>query len=298
MRTLLEKTRDRLKEAGISDYYRMAQDLVCHVFKVDAVEIMTRDYMPDRAKEAELFEYTELCASGKPIQYVINEAHFLDIALYVDHRVLIPRPETEGLADIARQFVDLRRRAGEETRVLDICTGSGCIGLYLAKHNATVTLSDISKDALDVAKWNASTLGLTAEFIQSDLFEGITNDSVGDAYAYKAADAAGDAASGAGTLPQFDIITANPPYIPSGVIPTLDINVRAWEPLEALDGGPTGCEIPDRIIAAYDKYLAKGGLFLMEIGDDQGAHFRALLPQAKIIQDLEGHDRIVALRKA
>ena len=287
MRTLLEKTRERLKEAGISDYYRMAQDLVCHVFKIDAVEIMTRNYMPDRAKEAELFELTELCASGKPVQYVISEAQFLDIALYVDHRVLIPRPETEGLADIARQFVDLRRRAGQETRVLDICTGSGCIGLHLAKHNAVVTLSDISSDALDVAKWNASTLGLTAEFVKSDLFENITKETVGDAYAYKD-----------GEYPRFDIITANPPYIPSSVIPTLDINVRAWEPLEALDGGPTGCEIPDRIIASYDKYLAKGGLFLMEIGDDQGAHFRALLPQAKIIQDLEGHDRIVALRKA
>lgn len=287
MRTLLEKTRERLKEAGISDYYRMAQDLVCHVFKIDAVEIMTRSYMPDRAKEAELFELTELCASGKPVQYVISEAHFLDIALYVDHRVLIPRPETEGLTDIARQFVDLRRRAGEETRVLDICTGSGCIGLHLAKHNAAVTLSDISSDALDVAKWNASTLGLAAGFIQSDLFENITNETVGEGYAYKE-----------GAIPQFDIITANPPYIPSGVIPTLDINVRAWEPLEALDGGPTGCEIPDRIIADYDRYLAKGGLFLMEIGDDQGAHFKSLLPQAKIIQDLEGHDRIVALRKA
>ena len=273
MRTLLEKTRNRLTEAGLPDAYRVAQDLLCHVFQMDAVEIMTRNYMPDRAKEAKLFEYTELCASGKPIQYVVNEAAFLDLKLYVDHRVLIPRPETEGLADIARQFVDLRRRAGEETRVLDICTGSGCIGLHLAKHNAAVTASDISSDALDVAKWNASALGLKVEFIQSDLFENIPDGS------------------------SFDIITANPPYIPSSVIPTLDLNVRAWEPLSALDGGKSGLEISDRIIKDYDKYLANGGLFLMEIGDDQGSHFKELCQNARIIQDLEGRDRIVAIRK-
>jgi len=272
MRELLEITRERLKEAGIADYYHMAQELVCHIFNVDAVEIMTRNYMPDRAKEALLHEYTELCAAGKPLQYVTKKAYFLDIELYVDHRVLIPRPETEGLADIARQFVDLRRRSGEETEVLDICTGSGCIGLHLAKHNAKVTLSDISNDALDVAKWNASALGLEVKALQSDLF---------DAFEGKT----------------FDIITANPPYIPSAVIPTLDINVRAWEPLSALDGGEHGYELPDKIANTYDKYLNKGGLFLMEIGDDQGDHFRKLLPNARIIQDLEGRDRIVAIRK-
>lgn len=278
MRTLLEKTRDRLKEAGLPDAYRVAQDLVCHVFKIDSIDIMTRSYMPDRAKEAQLFEYTELCASGKPIQYVINEAAFLDLKLYVDHRVLIPRPETEGLADIARQFVDLRRRAGEETFVLDLCTGSGCIALHLAKHNAKVVASDISKDALEVAKWNASALGLDVKFIESDLFENINDETVGAAA-------------------KFDIITANPPYIPSAVIPTLDLNVRAWEPLTALDGGEHGWEIPDRIVEAYDPYLKDGGLFLMEIGADQGQHFSEKLPGSRIIQDLEGHDRILALRK-
>ena len=272
MRVLLEKTRERLKEAGIPDYYSMAQELVCHVFDVDAVEIMTRNYMPDRAKEATLFEYTELCAAGKPVQYVTKTAHFLDLELYVDYRVLIPRPETEGLADIARQFVDLRRRVGKETEVLDICTGSGCIGLHLGKHNAKVTLADISEDALEVAKWNASALGIEAECVKSNLFEAFSGR-------------------------QFDIITANPPYIPSAVIPTLPINVRAWEPLTALDGGENGWELPDKIINSFNNYLKKGGLFLMEIGDDQGEHYKKLCPQGKIIQDLEGRDRILAIRK-
>lgn len=272
MRELLEQTRERLKEAGIPDFYNMAQELVCHVFDVDAMQIMTRNYIPDRAKEALLHEYTELCAAGKPLQYVTKKAYFIDLELYVDHRVLIPRPETEGLADIARQFVDLRRRAGQETDVLDICTGSGCIGLHLAKHNARVCLGDISDDALDVARWNAAALGLTVETVKSDLFE-----------AFKGR--------------QFDIITANPPYIPSSVIPTLDINVRAWEPLSALDGGEHGWELPDKIVAAYDEFLKPGGLFLMEIGDDQGAHYKELCPQGRLIQDLEGHDRILAVRK-
>jgi len=282
MRELLEITRERLKEAGIPDYYHMAQELVCHVFNVDAVEIMTRNYMPDRAKEALLHEYTELCAAGKPLQYVTKAAYFLDIELYVDHRVLIPRPETEGLADIARQFVDLRRRNNEETSVLDICTGSGCIGLHLAKHGAHVTISDISSDALDVAKWNASALGLEVEAYQSDLFA--------------AFDSGASGSQGQKEL-KFDIITANPPYIPSSVIPTLSINVRAWEPLTALDGGEHGWEIPDRIIKDYDRFLNPGGLFLMEIGDDQGQHYKDLCPGCRIIQDLEGHDRIVAIRK-
>ena len=273
MRTLLEKTKNRLQEAGIDSPYETAQQLVSAVFKIDPVEILTRNYMPDRAKEAQLFEYTELCAQGKPLQYVVKSQQFLDIEVYVDQRVLIPRPETEGLADIAKQFIDLRKRAKEETTVLDLCTGSGCIALYLSKHNAKVTASDISSDALDVAKWNASMLGQEIEFYQGDLFDAIP----------------------AGKT--FDIITANPPYIPTSVIPTLDINVRAWEPLEALDGGPHGTELPDRIVADYDKWLNPGGLFLMEIGDDQGAHYKQLCPQAKIIQDLEGHDRIVAIRK-
>ncbi len=273
MRTLLEKTKNRLQEAGIDSPYETAQQLMSAVFEIDPVEILTRNYLPDRAKEALLFEYTELCASGKPLQYVIKSAQFLDIEVYVDQRVLIPRPETEGLADIAKQFIDLRKRAGEETTILDLCTGSGCIALYLAKHNGKVTASDISGDALEVAKWNASMLGQEIDFYQGDLFDAIPEGKA------------------------FDIITANPPYIPSGVIPTLDINVRAWEPLEALDGGPHGTELPDRIVAAYDKWLNLGGLFLMEIGDDQGAHYKELCPHGKIIQDLEGHDRILAIRK-
>ncbi len=273
MRTLLEKTKSRLQEAGIDSPYEKAQQLISAVFQIDPVEILTRNYLPDRAKEAMLYEYTELCASGKPLQYVIKSAQFLDIELYVDPRVLIPRPETEGLADIARQFVDLRKRANQETDVLDLCTGSGCIAIYLAKHNAHVCASDISEDALDVAKWNASALGQNVDFYQGDLFDAIPAEK------------------------SFDIITANPPYIPSSVIPTLDINVRAWEPIEALDGGPSGTELPDRIVAAYDKWLRPGGLFLMEIGDDQGEHYKKLCPKARIIQDLEGHDRIVAIRK-
>ena len=275
MRTLLERTRNRLKDAGLSDFYNVAQELVCHVFDVDAVEIMTRNYIPDRAKEARLIEMTELCAAGKPVQYVTNKATFLDAQLYVDHRVLIPRPETEGLADIARQFVDLRARAGENTRVLDLCTGSGCIAIHLAKHNAKVVASDISEDALEVARLNAAMLGLEIEFKAGDLFGAIKD------------------------LPnkKFDIITANPPYIPDDVIPTLDITVRAWEPANALSGGPFGWEIADRILKDFDKYLNPGGLFLMEIGHDQANHFKEILPDAKIIKDLEGHDRIVAYRK-
>ncbi len=273
MRNLLEKTRERLRQAGIDDFYHVAQELVCHVFEVDAVEIMTRSYMPDRAKEALLFEYTELCAGGKPLQYVTGRAHFLDIELYVDPRVLIPRPETEGLADIARQFTELRKRSGQETAVLDLCTGSGCIALYLAKHGAKLCASDISKDALELASWNAASLGLELEFLEGDLFEPVENGR------------------------KFDIITANPPYIPSSIIPSLDIRVRAWEPLEALDGGEHGWELPDRIVSEYDSYLSEGGLFLMEIGDDQGRHYKELCPNGRIIQDLEGHDRILAVRK-
>lgn len=276
MRELLEKTRARLRDAGIEDFYSIAQELVCHVFGVDAVEIMTRNYLPDRAKEALLTEYTELCASGKPVQYVTGKAQFIDIELYVDARVLIPRPETEGLADVARRFVDLRRGAGQETSALDLCTGSGCIALYLAKHGAKVTATDISKEALELAAWNASALGTEIDFRQGDLFVALGADAPGR---------------------RFDVITANPPYIPSSVIPTLDIKVRAWEPLEALDGGAHGWELPDRIVEGFDAYLEPGGLFLMEIGADQGDHYRSLCPKASILQDLEGRDRILAMRK-
>ncbi|MBR4080907.1 MAG: peptide chain release factor N(5)-glutamine methyltransferase [Clostridia bacterium] len=195
-----------------------------------------------------------------PLQYLTGEAEFLGQVFRVDERVLIPRPETEMLVE--RALATLAGRTAP--RVLDLCCGSGCIGVSvkLARPDAQVTLTDASEGALAVAQENARRLGAQADFRLGDLFSPVEG--------------------------AFDAILSNPPYIPAADCLTLQEEVRR-EPLMALDGGADGLDFYRRIAAQAPSHLTDGGVLLLEIGWDQGDTVPALLRQAGFA-DVRAHE--------
>ena len=210
---------------------------------------------------------------GEPLQYILGSTGFMGLDIVTDSRALIPRPETELLAEIASDRADALHAARPDSpfRILDLCTGTGCLARYLAAAcpYARVTASDVSKEALSLAAENC---GGSVELIQSDLFEDVEG--------------------------RFSLIVSNPPYIPSAVIDTLETEVKDHEPRLALDGGEDGLAVIRRILKDAGDHLAAGGALLMEIGFDQGAAAEALAKEAGfsnvcVRQDLNGLDRIL-----
>ena len=211
-------------------------------------------------------------AEHVPLQYIIGEQEFMGLKFKVNSNVLIPRQDTETLVEEAL------RVAKPGMRVLDLCTGSGCIIISLAKNVADIscTGSDISKQALLVAKENAKANEVEVEWERSDLFENIS-----------------------GT---FDLIVSNPPYIPTGEIPGLMPEVRDFEPVDALDGKEDGLYFYRIITEKSPEYLTSDGYLYFEIGYDQGEAVSAMMrqcgyTQVEVIKDLAGNDRVVKGRK-
>lgn len=210
--------------------------------------------------------------TGKPLWYVLGDTEFYGCTIKVDERVLIPRPETELLAERAASA------AKEGSRILDLCTGSGCIAVSVAKHAAdrhvAVTAADVSAPALGLARENAASNGVEIRFLESDLFSAVEG--------------------------EFDIITCNPPYIRSGDIAGLQPEVKDFEPLLALDGGEDGLRFYRRLAEEAPAHLAEGGLLLMECGQGQAEEVSALFAPAfaaEVIRDYAGIGRIVAVRR-
>ena len=207
-------------------------------------------------------------AEHVPLQYITGETEFMGLRFKVNSSVLIPRQDTETLAEEALKVV----KPG--MRVLDLCTGSGCIIISILHNVAQVDgcAVDISKQALNVAKENAKRNEVHAVFEQSDLFERVT-----------------------GT---YDVIVSNPPYIPSADILNLMPEVRLFEPPEALDGKEDGLYFYRRIAEEAKEYLNVDGRIFFEIGYDQGSAVSELLIQAGfqgvcVMKDLAGNDRVV-----
>lgn len=206
----------------------------------------------------------------EPVQYILGEAWLLGRRFFVTPDVLIPRLDTETLIEEAL------RRTENGSRILDLCTGSGCILLsLLSECQAEGCGTDLSQAALAVAEENRRRMGLQARWLCSDLFEKVTE--------------------------TYDMIVSNPPYIASGVIPQLDPEVRCHEPHMALDGGEDGLALLRRIIREAPEHLTCGGWLLLEIGFDQGAEVLSLLEsegytETSVIQDMSGLDRVAAGR--
>ena len=213
------------------------------------------------------------CA-GEPVQYILKKADFMGMRFHVDSRVLIPRQDTETLVEAAI----IALQGHENPRVLDLCTGSGCIGLSIATlvPGAQVTLADISTGALDVAKKNAHDLGCEAAFRHGDLFKAVGRE-------------------------KFDLIASNPPYIPSAEVLSLQAEVR-HEPALALDGGADGLDFYRRIAQEAPQHLNKGGSIYLEVGMGEAQDVLRLLNEhincadSGVINDLCGIERIVWAR--
>ena len=205
-----------------------------------------------------------------PLQYLLGEAPFFCRMFRVDSRVLIPRPETELLCEWALELL----KDHSSPRILDLCCGSGCIGITLKAElpSASVTLSDISPDALDLAAENASLLGADVALCRSDLLEAFSGTS-------------------------FDLIISNPPYIPSADCDTLQEEVLR-EPRLALDGGKDGLSVYRRIVREAFPRLSPGGFLLMELGIGEDEAVSALLSDygyesIQIREDLSGIRRMI-----
>ena len=209
--------------------------------------------------------------NGMPIQYITNKQEFMKLNFYVDKNVLIPQPDTEILVEKA---IEICNNHGNDIKILDLCTGSGAIGISIAKDikNAKVYATDIKNTVIDIAKQNAKQNNVdNIEFIVSDMFENIQEKD-------------------------FDIIVSNPPYIETDVIKTLPTEVRN-EPIIALDGGKDGLKFYKIILSEYKKYLKKDGYLLLEIGYNQAKSVGELINlNYIIIEDLAGNDRVIIIK--
>jgi len=244
---VLDWTTRRFTEAGIASARLEAQLLLAHVLGCTRVQLYTGFDKP--LGEDELASYRALIKrrlGGEPVAYLLGEQEFWALPFYVDRSVLVPRPDTETVIEVARAR---RGDRGAPCRILDLCTGSGAIAVSLARElpAAQVIATDISPDAVALARRNAERNGVADR----------VDVRVGDLWAPVAGE-------------RFELITANPPYIATAVIATLAAEVRR-EPVVALDGGGDGLAFYDRICARAHAHLAPGGALVVEHGFDQAA---------------------------
>lgn len=262
--------RKQLEAAGVQEARldaRLLLETACAVSFSDLLAHGERTVEP--AAEERYREWISLRASHIPLQHITGYQEFMGLEFLVSDKVLIPRQDTEILVEeVLRQMTD-------GSRILDMCTGSGCILLSLLHYsNGCVGVgTDISADALGVAEENAKRLGIQADFIQSDLFEKVTG--------------------------KFDYIVSNPPYIASGQIGELMEEVRLHEPLIALDGHEDGLFFYRKIVCACEAFLKRGGSLYLEIGCDQGEAVKSLMEhvgfhEVEVTKDYAGLDRVVS----
>lgn len=224
--------------------------------------------------EQRYLEFLERRCTHYPLQYLLGYAHFMDYTFYVDENVLIPRNDTEVLVEFANEVIEGKKPDDRAWHVLDLCCGSGCIGISLKLYHKEIdlTLSDLSEAALAVTKRNLERHGLCAEVVCGDLLQGIRE--------------------------KMNLIVCNPPYIERDVIDTLMPEVKEYEPVLALDGGEDGLDFYRRIAADSPDYLEKQGWLILEIGYDQGETVSRLLREHGFLEvavkkDYAGLDRVV-----
>ena len=261
---------ERLKEARIGEAELDARLLLEEVCGTDRNYLLVHGNEPVSEEQYNCYvNYIERRSLHIPLQHILGYQEFMGLSFKVTQDVLIPRQDTETLVE------EVMRNLHDGMRILDMCTGSGCILLSLLKYsNDCMGVGiDLSKKALMVAEENARTLELKAEFIQSDLFENVSG--------------------------KYEIIVSNPPYIPSRVIPTLMEEVREHDPWMALDGKEDGLFFYREIIRQAGEYLCRGGMLFFEIGCDQAAEVSGYMEKAgykevTVCRDLAGLDRVVS----
>jgi release factor glutamine methyltransferase len=276
---VLDWTTQRFTEAGIAAARLEAQLLLAHVLGCSRVQLYTGFDRP--LAEDELAGYRGLIKrrlGGEPVAYLLGEQELWGLPFYVDASVLVPRPDTETVIEVA---LALRPDRAAACRVLDLCTGSGVIAVSLAKEltGAQVIATEISSDAAAIARRNAERNGVADR----------VDVRIGDLFAPVAGE-------------RFDLITANPPYIATTVLATLPREVQR-EPRVALDGGPDGLVFYDRICAAAGEHLLPGGALVLEHGFDQADSVRARVAaagftQIELVHDLGKNPRVTRAVRA
>lgn len=279
IRRVLDWTRGHFDKQDVDDPRLTSEILLGHVLCLPRVKLYM-DLDRPLARE-ELATYRALIQrrlAGEPTQYLVGFKEFYGRRFAVDSRVLIPRSETELLVEAVLHDV----KKDEPSRVLDVCTGSGCIAVTIAaeRPQASVWAIDLMPDALAVAKANAQSLQVDGRvtFFQGDLLAPLPGQT------------------------QFDVIVSNPPYVKTGELATLQREVQQ-EPKVALDGGPEGVTVIARLIVDALPRLKSGGLLALEIGEDEGAAVKELLVRAgyrdvKIEKDLARHERLALGRRS
>ena len=264
---------DKLERVGIQDAKLDARLLLEYVCKTDHSTLFAH---PDREiSDQEEKTYMDLLSQREqriPLAYILGNWDFMGLTFKVNENVLIPEQDTELLVEEALRYCE------DGMRVLDLCTGSGCIALSILKftNDTKAVCTDISEKALSVARENAEGLGLDSrvDFIQTDLFPEKSSS-------------------------KYDLIVSNPPYIASSVIETLAPEVKDHEPRLALDGDEDGLVFYRRIVSSVPDYLFSNGYLIMEIGYDQKEAVVSLLEQdtryhdIEVIKDYSGNDRVV-----
>ncbi len=276
IRRVLSWAADDLKKRGNDSARLDAELLLGRVLKLDRIGLIMQSERPLAPAELngfrELFKRRRL---GEPVAYLLGEREFFGISLRVDARVLIPRPDTERLVEVALERTRGRSMLGT---ALDLCTGSGCVAIAFARSRPTWNIAavDVSPEALAVARDNAHRTGAirNLRLLEGSLFAPVQGQ-------------------------RFDLITANPPYIPSAELAELPVDVRGFEPQLALDGGPDGLDLVREIATHAPAHLDPGGLLALEICADQGPRASEILHQhgyreVELARDLGGRDRVVS----
>ena len=270
-------TRARLRRAGVDAAQLEAREILCYAADKSR-EQLYRDMSLYVSGELErrVEELIQRRLTGEPVAYIVGEWEFYGLPLDISSDVLIPRADTEVLAERAIQRT---KESGEGARVLDLCAGSGCVGLAVAANapECRVVLAELSEGALRVCKQNVRRNELNAR---------VTCLSVNALEAPSSA------------LWDFDAIVCNPPYIPSGDIPSLDISVRDYEPVMALDGGADGLDYYHVIASKWKSALRLGGTLIFEVGLGQAGAVEDILDKngyedIKVLPDTQNILRVV-----
>ncbi len=277
IKELLKQGKNTLIENNIEDASIIARVLLQFVLNIDQIKLLQKEEEQVSKTQKQNYEIVlQKIIEGIPLQYITKKQEFYGLSFYVDENVLIPQPDTEILVE---EVLDIAKKESKE-KILDICTGSGAIGISLAYNlpNANITMSDISLEALEIAKKNSKQNKVLekVKIIHSNLFEKIKGD--------------------------YDIIVSNPPYIETSVIPTLSKQVQK-EPHIALDGGKDGLFFYRKLLNEAPKYLKEKGYLCMEIGYDQKEKVIKIAQETEKYekieakQDLTGNDRVIICQK-
>lgn len=298
-RRLLAWMAQTFETKGLEAPRRQAEMLLAHVIGTDRLKL----YMdPDRpAAPLELDTLRGLVKRAlrdEPIQYLVGEEHFFGMKFKVDRRVLIPRPSTQTIVETVLQHARKNpdagsvrdSDAGRGILIADICTGSGCIAAALAKHlpGARVVATDISPDAIEVARANIEAHGLSerVDLLQGNLLDALRQHPV------------------AGAVGSLQYLCSNPPYIPDHEWDAVDPNVKDHEPTLALRGGPDGMNLIRPLIAQSPEFVAPGGLILIELAMSHADQAKSLADAApgwtntRILKDSEGLPRVLVGERA